>query len=412
MRGLFLTLGTLGAMLTAPASAFEHLLYEAAADAVTKHMLSLDVFDGARVSEAHVPWDARTMRVTFGTENSDTVSAVLFARDDALEGLRIEVPLLPSADPGLYAVAEMAIALEPAMKTLDHAKDVDLREAVKRWAADLGIESWMRPRYGAYRIERRVGRTLFVFEGVPLERIWVTLTPVGSAHPVLDDLMPQVPPADRAKAEPVFIAIERGEYKLADRLATPHAEQGDAWALLVKADYGIPAGKGRDVSLRINAMLEQAADGGFAPAQFVLGTPESPSAERWLKKAALSGYGPAIALKASRLYQTGAFDDPGARCDELAAAQGNAMAQLRTVYRYAEGGGAPDTAYFWGRIALETFGETASFTAERYILNTLGVLSRMIEPDRRAELDASAAAWTSTGFKDLKPKYDALGCLE
>lgn len=144
----------------------------------------------------------------------------------------------------------------------------------------------------------------------------------------------------------------------------------------------------------------------------MLGTPESPSAARWLSRAAQSGYGPAVALKASRLYSTGDVDDPGARCDELAAAQGNAMAQLRTVYRYAEGGGAPDTAYFWARIALETFGETASFTTERYILNTLGVLTHMVDADRRAELDASAAAWTSASFEDLKPRYEALGCLD
>lgn len=394
------------------AAALERRTYDLNADAVVKHLMALPPFAGLEVGEAHATWSDEVDRIVLGTENGDAVSAVVFVRDGALQGLRLEIPLLPSADPGLYAFADIALGVEPALAGLDHADGIDAREAVKRWAGELGLESWMRPRYGAYRLERRVGATLFVFEGVPLERFWVSLSPVGDGHPVLDDLLPYVPAASRAAATPVLTAVERGEYKLANRLAAPHAEAGEGWALLVRADYGEPVGFGREMSAAINRMLEASAATGYAPAQYVLGQPDSNVAERWLKQAAAAGYAPAIALKASRRYGSARADDPAARCDELAALQGNAMAQLRTVYRYAEGGGSEETAYFWARVTIESFGETASFTAERYILHTLGVLYARIPPERRTVLEDDAAAWKPQGFAALEARYAELGCLD
>ena len=398
--------------LAGTAQAYQARTFDRNADAVIKHLMTLPVFEGARIREAQVPWDTTTRRVQIGPENGEAVGAVLFSRDGALAGLRIEIPLLPSADPGLYAFADIAALLEPQLAGLDHAREVSAREAVKRWAGELGLESWMRPRFGAYRIERRVGSTMFVFEGVPLNRFWVSVTPVGPSHPVADDLLPFIPEAARASAMPVLTAIERGEYKLAERLINPHAEAGAPWALLIQADYGRPEGDRQQMSRLINGKLERAAEAGFVPAQYVLGTPDSRVAEAWLTRAANAGYGHAIALKARRLYSSGRADDPGARCDELAALQGNAMAQLRTLYRYAEGGGDTDTAYFWSRVALETFGESASYTSERYILNTLGVLRSRLSADQRETLEDDAANWTPSSFETLKPRYDELGCLK
>ncbi|WP_416898924.1 MAG: hypothetical protein ACMVY4_04115 [Minwuia sp.] len=166
------------------------------------------------------------------------------------------------------------------------------------------------------------------------------------------------------------------------------------------------------MSTEINRLLEESADGGFAPAQHVLGQPDSNFAERRLTQAALAGYAPALALKARRLYSSGRADDPGARCEELVALQGDQMAQLRTVYRYAEGGGSPETAYFWGRVTLESFGEASSITIDRYILHTLGVLARDIPADKRSELEADAAAWSPKSFEELKPRYAEMGCLD
>lgn len=408
-----LLLPALGLMLLCgSAQAYQARTYDRNADAVIKHLMTLDVFAGARIREAQVPWDPTTLRVQIGPENGETVGAVLFSVDGALAGLRMEIPLLPTADPGLYAFADIAALLEPALAGLDHAREVSAREAVKRWAGELGLESWMRPRFGAYRIERRVGDSLFVFEGVPLNRFWASITPVGPSHPVIDNLMPFVPEAARADALPVLQAIERGEYRLAERLVAPHAAAGAPWALLIQADYGRPEGDRQEMSREINGKLERAAEGGFVPAQYVLGTPDSRIAEAWLTRAAAEGYDHAIALKARRLYSSGRADDPGARCDELAALQGNAMAQLRTLYRYAEGGGDTDTAYFWSRVALETFGESASFTSERYILNTLGVLRGRLSPDQRETLEDDAANWKPSPFETLKPKYEELGCLK
>lgn len=383
------------------------------AETVLARAIESPALRGASIVERPAKGLPGIRALTVGEPNSGDVSAVLLARAGALVGFRIEVPLLPSADAGLYAFADLAPLLEPALAGLAHDDGIDAREAVKRWAGEIGIESWMRPRYGAYRLERRVGDTLFVFEGVPLDRFWIAASRVqGGAHPVLDDLQPYVPEAQRPGARPALTAVERGEYRQARELASPHADDGEGWALLVMADYGEPIGQGREMSAAINAMLEKSADSGYAPAQYVLGQPESHFAERRLSEAAQAGYAPAIALKARRLYQGGSADDPAARCDELAALQGNAMAQLRTVYRYAEGGGAAETAYFWGRVTLETFGEASSFTVERYILDTLETLTGRLPPATTAKLDADAEAWTPKSFEELKPKYAALGCLK
>ncbi len=382
------------------------------AETVLARLADTDALAGAAIVERPAKGLPGVRALTMGEPNGQDVSAQLLVRDRALIGFRMEVPLLPSADPGLYAFADLAPMLEPALAGLAHDEDVAGREAIKRWAGEIGLESWMRPRYGAYRLERRVGGTLFVFEGVPLERFWISASRAPEAlHPVLDDLQPHVPAAERAAAVPALTAVERGEYGEARRLAGPHADAGAGWALLVMADYGEPIGPGRAMSSTINNMLEKSADTGFAPAQYVLGQPESNFAERRLTEAAQAGYGPALALKARRLYRGGRAEDPAARCDELVALQGNAMAQLRTVYRYAEGGGAADTAYFWGRVTLETFGEAASFTVERYILHTLDVLSDRLAPAVMAKLDADAADWSPKSFDELKPKYEALGCL-
>lgn len=414
-RTFALLLGLLVTLPLLPVStvhAYKARTYDRNSDAVIKHLMTLDVFAGVKIKESRVPWDTTTLRVQLGPENGKTPGAVLFSRDGALAGLRMEIPLLPSADPGLYAFADIAALLEPALGGLDHAREVSPREAIKRWAGELGLESWMRPRFGAYRIERRVGQSLFVFEGVPLNRFWVSVTPIGSSHPVIDDLLPFVPADAQADAMPVLQAIERGEYKLAERLVTPHAEAGKPWALLIQADYGRPDGDRQQMSRLINEKLESAAEGGFVPAQYVLGTPESNYAEVWLTRAAAGGYHHALALKARRLYSSGRADDPGARCDEVAALQGNPMAQLRTLYRYAEGGGETDTAYFWSRVALETFDESASFTSERYILNTLGVLRSRLTPQQRETLEDDAANWQPSSFADLKSRYEELGCLK
>lgn len=383
------------------------------AEIVLARAMETDALDGAAIRERHAEGLPGLRMLAVGESGGDKVSAQLLVRDRAVVGFRIEVPLLPSADPGLYAFAALGPLLEPALSGLEHDEAITPKETIKRWAGEIGLESWMRPRFGAYRLERRVGDTLFVFEGMPLERFWISASRVThDRHPVIDDFRPWLADGERDGASAALRAVERGEYRAARELARPHADAGEGWALLVMADYGEPVGPARTMSEEINRLLEKSADSGFAPAQYVLGQPESHFAERRLDQAARAGYGPALALKARRLYQGGDADDPATRCDELAALQGNAMAQLRTVYRYAEGGGAPETAYFWGRLTLETFGEASSVTAQAYILRTLDILAETLPPAAMRKLDADAAAWTPKSFEELKPKYAALGCLE
>jgi hypothetical protein len=402
--GLFL-------LFALPASAIELPAIHPSADRIAAQVHAMPALKDKGIVERAARGLPGYREIVIGDDDGK-LTAHLLTRDGALIGVRFDVPLLPKADPGLFAFTELAAALEPAMAGLELKEGVPRRDAMAGWASEIGVESWMRPRFGAYRIERRVGDTLFVFEGEPLRSFWLAMSHAGGRHPVLDHYRPHLSDAEMKAAEPALLAVERGEYAKARRLAGPLAEAGAAWAMLVMADYGEPVGPGRTVSVEINRLLEKAADAGFAPAQHILGQPDSNFAERRLKQAAAAGYTPAIALKARRRYTSGRADDPAARCDELAALQGDAMAQLRTVYRYAEGGGDLDTAYFWGRVTLETFGEASSVTIDGYILHTLDVLLRDLPADARDRLDADAAAWRPKSFAELEPRYRELGCLE
>ncbi len=205
--------------------------------------------------------------------------------------------------------------------------------------------------------------------------------------------------------------LNAGEYEKARGLVKPHSDRGDAWAMLVLADYGEPVGPARTISIEINRLLEAAAEKGYAPARHVLGQADSNYAERRLKQAAEAGYAPAIAIATRRLHSGQTAGDPAARCEELVALQGDAMAQLRTVYRYAEGGGDPETAYFWGRVTLETFGEASSITIDRYILHTLGVLADQLTEDQQIQLEKRAADFAPRSFSELEPHYRELNCF-
>ena len=77
--------------LAGTAQAYQARTFDRNADAVIKHLMTLPVFEGARIREAQVPWDATTRRVQIGPENGETVGAVLFSRDGALAGLQMRV---------------------------------------------------------------------------------------------------------------------------------------------------------------------------------------------------------------------------------------------------------------------------------------------------------------------------------
>lgn len=393
-----------------PALAFDPEPLHPSADRIAARLAQMPQFEGLGMVEREVKGLPGYRHITIGGEDGK-LAASLLVRDKALIGIRFDIPLLPKADPGLYAFIDIAREIEPEMKTLQLNTELSRRDALKGWASEIGIESWMRPRFGAYRIERRVGESLFVFEGVPLQSFWIGMSAAGDARPVLDHLTPWLTKAEMKKARPVLEAVERGEYEKARGLVRPFAEAGDPWAMLVLADYGEPVGPVRTISVEINRLLEAAAEKDYAPAHHVLGQADSNYAERHLKKAAAAGYAPAIAIAARRLHSGQAADDPLARCEELVALQGDPMAQLRTVYRYAEGGGAPETAYFWGRVTLETFGEASSITIDRYILHTLGVLSDQLSEDEQIQQEKRAAAFKAKDFKELEPLYRDLNCF-
>lgn len=398
-------------LLTAwPALAFSPEPLHPSADRIAARLAEMPAFSGQAMVEREVKGLPGYRHITVGGDDGK-LSASLLVRDKALIGVRFDIPLLPKADPGLYALVDIATMLEPAMKNLELPSDLSRRDAMKGWASEIGIESWMRPRYGAYRVERRVGDTLFVFEGAPLQGFWIGISAAGNARPVLDHLTPWLSKAEMKRALPVLEAVERGEYVRARQLVKPHAERGEAWAMLVLADYGEPVGPGRTISVEINRLLEEAAEKDFAPARHVLGQADSRFAERQLKKAAAAGYAPAIAIATRRLHSGQQAHDPAARCEELVALQGDAMAQLRTVYRYAEGGGEPETAYFWGRVTLETFGEASSITIDRYILHTLGVLADQLTEDEQIQLERRAEAFRPKSFAELEPHYRELKCF-
>lgn len=407
----FLLMTVFGFLMITQALAFSPQPLHPSADQVAAKLSAMELFAGKGVVEEDVAGLPGYRRIVIGNGQTGNLSATLLTRGRELIGLRFDIPLMPSADPGLYAFIDIAADLEPGMAGLALNESLSRRDALKGWASEIGIESWMRPRYGAYRVERRVGNSLFVFEGAPLQGFWIGMSAAGEAHPVLDHLAPWLTEAEQKKARPALEAVERGEYALARQLVQPFSDRGEAWAMLVMADYGEPVGPGRAISIEINRMLEGAADQGYAPAQHVLGQPDSRFAEQRLKTAAAAGYAPAIALAASRLYTTGKVEDPGARCEELVALQGDPMAQLRTVYRYAEGGGDPATAYYWGRITLETFGEASSITIDRYILHTLGVLANQLTDDQQIQLERRAEAFEAKSFDELEPHYRQHGCL-
>jgi hypothetical protein len=393
-----------------PALAFSPEPLHPSADRMAARIAAMPAFDGQGMVERKVKGLPGYRHIIIQGADGK-LSASLLIRGSDLIGVRFDIPLLPKADPGLYAFIDIARELEPEMKGLKLNTELSRRDALKGWASEIGIESWMRPRFGAYRMERRVGRSLFVFEGAPLQGFWIGMSAAGNRHPVLDHLSPWLTKAESEQARPVLTAVERGEYELARKLAQPYVDQGLSWAMLVMADYGEPVGPGRAISTEINRLLEAAAEKDYAPAHHVLGQADSSYAERHLKRAAAAGYAPAIAIATRRLHSGKQANDPAARCEELVALQGDAMAQLRTVYRYAEGGGEPETAYFWGRVTLETFGEASSITIDSYILHTLGVLADDLTEDQQIQQEKRAAAFVPKPFKELEPHYKELGCF-
>jgi len=400
----------LGLLFALPALAFSPEPLHPSADRIAARLAAMPVFADKPIVEREVAGLPDHKHITFGGDDGK-VSATLLIRGRALMGIRFDIPLFPKADPGLYAFVDIAAELEPALAGLKLHGDLTGRDALKSWASEIGIESWMRPRYGAYRVERRVGRSLFVFEGQPLQAFWIGMSAAGNVRPVMDRMAPWLTEAEMKAARPALTAMERGEYVEARRLAHPHVEKGAAWAMLVEADYAEPVGPGRSISAGVSRLLEASAEQGFPPALHVLGQGDSNYGDANLRKATRAGYAPALAMAARRLYTTGRADDPGARCEELVALQGDAMAQLRTVYRYAEGGGNPETAYFWGRVTLESFGEASSITIDRYILHTLGVLSNSLTDDQQIQQEKRAEAFRPKSFEELKPLYTELGCF-
>lgn len=397
-------------MTSGPALAFDPQPLHPSADRIAARLAEMPAFSGKGMVERPVKGLEGYRHITVGGDDG-TLAASLLVRGSALIGIRFDIPLLPKADPGLFAFIDIARELEPELASLEINEELPRRDALKGWASEIGIESWMRPRYGAYRIERRVGKSLFVFEGVPLQSFWIGMSAAGEARPVLDHLTPWLSETELKTARPILEAVERGEYVKARHLVKPFADRGDAWAMLVLADYGEPVGPARTISVEINRLLEASADKDYAPAHHVLGQADSNYAERHLKQAAAAGYAPAIAIAARRLHSGQSASDPAARCEELVALQGDAMAQLRTVYRYAERGGDPETAYFWGRVTLETFGEASSITIDRYILHTLGVLADQLSEDQQIQQEKRAADFRPKSFSELEPLYKELNCF-
>ncbi|WP_416898923.1 MAG: hypothetical protein ACMVY4_04110 [Minwuia sp.] len=236
MRCLIVLLACLAAL---PALAFSPEPIHPSASQIARALSEMPAFRGMGIREKQPPGlDGYSQMVIGDDEDQSTLSATLLVRDKALVGLRFDIPLLPKADPGLYALTEIAGEIEPAMKDLALSGDLARRDALKGWASEIGIESWMRPRYGAYRVERRVGDTLFVFEGQPLQAFWVGISHAGNAHPVLDDYAPFMTGKEMKEAKPVLEAVERGEYAQVRRLVTPLAQAagpGPSWCWRITA---------------------------------------------------------------------------------------------------------------------------------------------------------------------------------
>ncbi len=185
-------------------------------------------------------------------------------------------------------------------------------------------------------------------------------------------------------------AYERGDYAVAVREFLPMALAGVSQA---RFDLGLMHATGRGVprDIGLAAMwYRQAADQGFAPAQYEYGRLVAPAeAAAWFQRAADQGY----ALAAFRLglaYREGGgvprSDVEAARLYRKAAEAGLAEAQSNLGLMYERGDGVPPDeaeALRWYRRAAEQGQPEAQFN-----------LAAMLEEGRGGAPDvAAAAAW-------------------
>lgn len=372
----------------------------------------------ARVRRAD--WDDALEILTFSakpTEESvgQPFLVTVHAMGDRFTGLKYRIAFAEaSQNAALKSLTSLAMAVEPDLAELDNPDGLPIQENVSRWLGELSLESWMRPRWGAYRLERRVGRTLFIFEGVPLKTIWITVVPAGDRHPVVDRLLPFVPETDHTAARKVYARLERGEYRLAATLAQPHAKEGKGWAQLVMADYANELGE--NLKKTSQGWLDRSAET-FVPTQYVLGIPDSTSADTYLADAAAAGFPPAISLLAAKNLLSAPArpkrDSNLVQCDEAAAALGDRIAMLRAIWRVTEGGFRDnEEAYLRLKIAQAQFGESISHTVARYVMQPLGHLHDILPAGKRAELDRDAAEWSASSFHQIRQKLARHRCLD
>ena len=372
----------------------------------------------ARVRRAD--WDDALEILTFAaTPTEDSVGqpflVTVHAIGDQFTGLKYRIPFAEaSQNAALKSLTGLAMAVEPDLAELDNPDGLPMAENVSRWLGELSLESWMRPRWGAYRLERRVGSTLFIFEGVPLKTIWITLVPAADRHPVTERLLPFVPGADQADARKVYGRLERGEYRLAAMLAQPHAKNGKGWAQLVMADYANELGE--NLKKTSQGWLDRSAET-FVPTRYVLGIPDSTSADTYLADAATEGFPPAVSLLAAKNLLSAPArptrDSKLVQCDEAAAAMGDRIAMLRAIWRVTEGGFRDnEEAYLRLKIAQAQFGESISHTVARYIMQPLGHLHDILPARKRAQLDRDAQKWSARSFEQIRQKLVQHRCLD
>jgi TPR repeat protein len=288
------------------------------------------------------------------------------------------------------------------------------------WVSQFVTETWHGYYTQTLHIDRWVGDTQIVFEGVPPDFFVVTLIPHSEsqlrrdvyAHPKSRD------PEVRKIAE----MFERAQYRVALERLVLLAEAGNADAQALLGDsYYFSRGVRQDHKVA-RGWYEKAAQRGSVSGYYGLGVVEStkdigkppaPAAE-WFRKAALLGH-PHAQFMLARHYLNGSgvpqSDAEGVRWCTIAAQLGDASGQACLASALAGGHGrARDVteAYFWWMVALSDIRPDGmlygQFSGQKVRLGA------QLTDTQRKDIERRAAGRTPLTFDEIKQRCGEIDC--
>lgn len=325
---------------------------------------------------------------------------------------------------GLDAIGRIIGALAPKLPTppqwqLDRQQVKYGNPNGSAWYRQFTYELVFGGNWIVTRLERVLGKRLFIFEHAMYEGFRITIEPApkpGAAPP--EHLMPY--PDGKALRQARDL-IRQARYREAVDIIRPLADEGDgdAVGMLGNARYygwvGQPSVSGARFSYgrsaSIGSMIGAYGLGVLIPRR--LGR----SSGYWLTKAVLGGH-PGAQVRMAMRYATRRYRIPQMAKREsvtwcsVAAWRGNVFGQICTAAAYVKGDGLPQDpalADFWLAVAQRRLPDRYSYL-QTEIASARRDLTEKLTPAQRSAAEANAAKWQPLTMAQVKVSCHIVEC--